>query len=55
MGCRELHANVKKVAVLLVNWVLIHLKKKDRKIFSIETNYCIGLLVEKKISMQSND
>lgn len=43
MGCRELHANVKKVVGLLANWVLINLK--DRNIFSIETNYCIGLLV----------
>lgn len=43
MGCRELHANVKKVVGLLANWVLIHLK--DRNIFSKEINYCIGLLV----------
>lgn len=33
---------MKKVVGLLANWVLIHLK--DRNIFSIETNYCIGLL-----------
>lgn len=54
MGCRELQANVKKAAGLLANWVLIHFKKKS-EVFSIETNYFIGLLVEKKISMQSND
>lgn len=55
MDCRELHANVKKVVELLANWTLLHLKKKERNIFSIESNFCIDLLVEKKIGLQSND
>lgn len=55
MGCRELHANVNKVVGLLANWVLIHLKKKKTNIFNRETNYCIGLLAEKKTSIQSSD